>query len=428
MIRRLRVKGYKSLADVDVELGPLTVLFGPNAAGKSNLLDAVNLLARMVTSENLEDAFSEHRGSPLEAFTLGDGGISELLGRGKARFTMEADIEISRAVEAGVREEIAKAREGLADSRHRTVVLNRRLRYRITVEILTESGHLRVMDERLEALKADGSPDGSRKAFIGREGSEQRIRLRREGQAHPIYEDLGQDRPIASKRLYAPYYPHAHALREEMARWRTYFLEPAAMRAETPLKEVLILPARGTDLAAFYNTLRTRPKQFGSFERALRLVVPTATGVHVEPDKSGLLQLEINEGGIPIPARVISEGTLRILGLLAITNPLDPLSLVGYEEPENGVSADRLSVVAKVLLSAAERQATQYLVNTHSPVLPEYFLGEDVACIIRCAKEGRKTRFEAIDDRTLFTSSQIHDGLTEDTSSFGQRLVRGDFR
>lgn len=431
MIRRLRVQGYKSLVDVDVDvdLAPLTVVFGPNAAGKSNLLDAVNLLARMVTSENLEEAFAGHRGSPLEAFTFATGGLSELLERERARFTMEADIDVSPEVGETVRAETAKAREGLSDGRPRRLLTNRRLRYRITVEVLTDSGHLRVMDERLEALKKDGTLDQSRKPFIGREGKEQRIRLRREGQAHPIYEDLGQDRPVASKRLYPPHYPHAYAFHEELSRWRNYFLEPAAMRAETPLKEVLVLPATGADLAAFYNTLRTtKPKQLGSFERTLSMVVSTAEGVRVEPDKSGLLRLEVDEAGVPMSARVVSEGTLRILGLLAITNPLEPLSVVGYEEPENGVHGDRLSMVGRVLLAAAERGPTQYLVNTHSPVLPEYFVGQPGARIIRCSKVGRETRFEPLDDRNLFSGLDIEEGLDEPPSSFSQRLVRGDFR
>lgn len=201
------------------------------------------------------------------------------------------------------------------------------------------------------------------------------------------------------------------------------------MRAETPLKEVLVLPTTGADLAAFYNTLRAmNRKQFGAFERTLRLVVATTEGLQVEPDKSGLLRLEVSEAGIPMSARVVSEGTLRILGLLAVTNPLEKLSVVGYEEPENGVHADRLSMVGRVLLAAAERGTTQYLVNTHSPVLPEYFIGQPPARIIRCSKSGLETRFEALDN-DLFTEQGIGEALADEIpSTFGQRLVRGDFR
>ena len=38
MLIRLTVSGFKSLVDVEVDFPRLTVLFGPNAAGKSNLL------------------------------------------------------------------------------------------------------------------------------------------------------------------------------------------------------------------------------------------------------------------------------------------------------------------------------------------------------------------------------------------------------
>ncbi len=430
MLRRLKVQGYKSLVDIEISLSPLTVIFGPNAAGKSNLLDSVSLLARVVTSENLDEAFTRHRGSPLEAFTFSTGGMEELLARGQAHFTFEADVEVSTEVEEYVRSEINRARRGLTEGMPRSLVLNRRLRYRLTVEILTDSGHLRVMDERLEAMKSDWSRDASRHPFIWREGTEQRIRLRREGQGHPIYEALGQDRPVASKRLYPPHYPHVFAFREELARWRAYFLEPSAMRAETPLKELLVLPSNGSDLAAFYHTLKTsHPKRYGSFERTLRGVVSTADAVRVEPDKTGVLKLEVDESGIPMSSRVVSEGTLRVLGLLAITNPLEPLSLVGYEEPENGIHADRLSLVGRVLLSAAERGTTQYIINTHSPVLPEYFLGEEAARIIHCRKQGRSTVFEEFTERNLFMND-ISRRLTdkEPVSPLSQRLVRGDFR
>ncbi|MCE2464438.1 MAG: AAA family ATPase, partial [Dehalococcoidia bacterium] len=57
MLKRIHIKGYKSLEDLDVTLSPLTLLFGPNAAGKSNFLDALQLLSRMATSRTLREAF-----------------------------------------------------------------------------------------------------------------------------------------------------------------------------------------------------------------------------------------------------------------------------------------------------------------------------------------------------------------------------------
>ena len=43
-LRRVRIRGYKSIAFCDVRLMPLTILVGRNAAGKSNFLDALGFL------------------------------------------------------------------------------------------------------------------------------------------------------------------------------------------------------------------------------------------------------------------------------------------------------------------------------------------------------------------------------------------------
>ena len=38
------MKNFRSIRDAELELGPLTVLVGPNASGKSNLVDALQFL------------------------------------------------------------------------------------------------------------------------------------------------------------------------------------------------------------------------------------------------------------------------------------------------------------------------------------------------------------------------------------------------
>ena len=53
-ISRVRIRNYKSIAECDVRLGPLTVLVGPNAAGKSNFLDALAFTARALETTPAE--------------------------------------------------------------------------------------------------------------------------------------------------------------------------------------------------------------------------------------------------------------------------------------------------------------------------------------------------------------------------------------
>ena len=53
-IDKLTIKGFKSLQDVELELGKLNVLIGPNGAGKSNLISYFEMLRRTTWRERLQ--------------------------------------------------------------------------------------------------------------------------------------------------------------------------------------------------------------------------------------------------------------------------------------------------------------------------------------------------------------------------------------
>jgi predicted ATPase len=289
--------------------------------------------------------------------------------------------------------------------------------------MVTESGHLRVRDESLVALGKKGTPKAphSRAAFIERVGN--KLRLRMEGRGRPTYHDLGLDCTLVSTSPYPTYYPHITAFREELSRWGFYYFNPETMRAETPLKRAETLGPFGADLAAFYNTLRSanRP-QFEAINRALRSLVPSVEKLDVERTPDGLLRLQVIENGVPFSASLISEGTLRVLGLLAITNPLGPTTVVGYEEPENGVHPRRLQLIAELLKNAAQ-SGKQILINTHSPKLPEYV---EPASVVVCSRDERQTAFRPLANYgPLFRPEQIDAALQE--TPIEERVLRGDF-
>lgn len=58
---KVRISGFKSIGHVEMELAPLTVLIGPPASGKSNILDALALLGYL-SRHFLVD--SEYKGQP----------------------------------------------------------------------------------------------------------------------------------------------------------------------------------------------------------------------------------------------------------------------------------------------------------------------------------------------------------------------------
>ena len=433
MIKRIRIRGYKSLHDVEVTLEPLTLLIGSNGAGKSNLLDAIQLLSNIVRSRTLKEAFAPpYRGLPLESFAFDSDGLPGLLARDSALFSIEVDVSLSETAVNSVDRQIRDMRpprgpEGEVRSEPATssFVREANLRYRIEVEILPRTGVLRVADEYLAALTSDGQVSRKRRPFLEVLGN--RLHLRMEGQAHPTYLERYLDHSVLSRPLYPPHYPHLVALQQELASCFIFYFEPRErMRASNPVKEVRHVGLMGEELAAFLNTLRALdPAQFKGIEKALHLMVPSANGIDVSVNPLGEVELRIIEGQTAVPARIVSEGTLRMLGLLALVGAKEPPALVGFEEPENGIHPRRIRMVAELLKSRAQGGKTQFLVTTHSPLLPD--LLPDESLFICSKQDGRTTisRFSTWGD--LHRSRAIGDALDKEGSSVSERILRGDF-
>ncbi|WP_029008575.1 AAA family ATPase [Azospirillum halopraeferens] len=444
MIRRVHIKGYKSLRDVEVRLEPLTVLFGPNSAGKSNFLDALQLLSGIVRTRTLREAFAPpYRGKAVESFSFPPGGVEELLKQESARLSIEVDVELSDAVVETVNRQIRLLKEpgergdGQLSDREaepeENAVRERYLRYRIEIEVIPKFGFLRVADENVSALGQDGCQKKSRKPFLSKEGN--RLHLRLEGQSHPKYHELHLDYCILSTPLYAPHYPHMVALREELANWFFFYLEPRErMRAPTPIKEVRHIGMMGEELAAFLNTLQgTNEKQFRLVERALKDVIPSIDKIDVSINQLGEVELRIFEGRTPIPARLMSEGTLRILGLLALPGTESPPSVIAFEEPENGIHPRRLEQVIDILHNMVVSGDSQVIVTTHSARLVD-LMPRNSLFVTRRNRYGTEIRpFGDWGPLALGAGPEkadAIDGALNDTDvgeTVSDRLLRGDF-
>lgn len=435
MLQRMHIRKYKSLVDVEVHLDSLAVIFGPNASGKSNFLDALQLLSRLATSRTLNDAFNPpYRGTPLESFTFGPRGIQGLLAQESASFSMEVDVELSETVLHAVNQQIREmkrtkpSQENGSNSSKLSLVREKKLRYRIEIEVLPRSGILRVADEYLTALSAKNQPTSKRRPFLER--VDDRLHLRMEGQAHPTYYERYLDRSILSLPLYPPHYPHLVAMQRELANWLLFYFEPRErMRATNPVKEVRHIGLMGEDLAAFLNTLKALDeRQFRAVEQSLHMIIPSITGIHVEVNSLGEVELYVLEGDTPIPARVLSEGTLRILGLLALGGAKETPTLIGFEEPENGIHPRRIRLIADLLDTRASSHESQLIVTTHSPLLPD-LLSDNYLYI--CRKHGGKTTIQKFSqaDGALWRRANSEDALDEEEELLTptERILRGDF-
>ncbi|MCK6573454.1 AAA family ATPase [Myxococcota bacterium] len=412
MLHRLTVRGFKSLRHVEAEFGRLVVVFGPNAAGKSNLLESLVLLSRLVGERTLAEAFDAGlRGYPMEAF-------SRPFPEGQGN---PAPIEFSA--------DLSPAQGG-------------DLRYRVAVGARTETGQMFLTDEWLGRLTKASTPKGMPALErVDAEGKSS-FRVRRKGgQSHPFVEPVGLGHSFASNRQYAgaERFPDFDALRHEIGAWRVVYLDPGErMRGAQPPREVDDIGARGEHLVPFLHRLRSTPEWKPAFDavvRGVRAVVPSIEAIDTELVAArGEIDLKIKQDGLWLSGRVISEGTLRVLALCAMAaSPLET-GLLAFEEPENGVHPRRIEVVSRLLATASRRR--QVIVTTHSPIVVGEIIGlvregdldaRDVR-LLQCSVGAHGTRLKGFDPTgPLFADQALREALVaaEDAAVVQAAVTRG---
>lgn len=430
MLTRVHIRGFKSLPDVEVHLPRLAVLIGSNAAGKSNFLDALQLLSKLATSQNPHEAFEPpYRGTALESFTFGPDGTQGLLQQETLSLALEVNLHLSDPTIAAVTQEIKDLSHPndrpLNGENASSAIQTRTLRYRLAIELYPGTGLLNVADEYLAILDAQREPIDP--PIIGPQGL--KVLLHREDQTRPMAYDSHRNRSILSMPHYPPHYPHLTAVRHELERWQFFYFEPRErMRAAYPVIETHRIGPRGERLAPYLNTVRALdPNQFEGIEVALRALLPHVTGIDLDVNKDGDVELYLLEEGTPVPARLLSEGTLRLLGLLSLSGVKEIPALVGLEEPENGVHPRRIELLAELLRTHEFLKQSQYIVTTHSPILPNW-LNNDVLFIVhRLNGSTRIDPFSAWDP--LRRDHRLEKDSLPDMEPvmISERILRGNF-
>ena len=201
------------------------------------------------------------------------------------------------------------------------------------------------------------------------------------------------------------------------------------MRAANPVKEVHHLGLMGEELAAFLNTMKAvDANQFEGVEKALHTLLPNIDGIETEVSELGEVELRLKESGVAMPARVLSEGTLRMLGLLALTGVEEPPALVGLEEPENGIHPRRIQLIAELLKTQEILGQSQHIITTHSPILPDMLADNCLYVVRRIDRHTRIDRF-GTSWGPLTRAREIDRKLIDEQEELpvSKRILRGDF-
>ncbi len=390
MITRIELEGFKSLQGFTMDLGPFTAMIGPNGAGKSNVLDALGLLARLASGD-LATALSGGRGRIREQLTAGDGetrkqGFGPL---GRIAIAVELLLFEQEALFTRLRYEVAIELSWLPSGIDRCTLASERL------SVLSQDDPWMARHPWL----ADRARHAASDTILSWDGAE--LSVNDPASVHAsrsAVQHVPARAHLAEPALWAAS-PHLRAVAAEMRRIRVVHLEPRLLR-EPSERGAPAMTAEGaylaTELAALPPDGLARVRA-----RLASLVAGTRTVEIVPHDDTLQIELELTDGR-RFSSRVLSDGTLRILGVLALLESSRGSGLLAIEAPENGVHASRVRLLAGVLRDAVgasgERdvEPAQIVITSYSPAMlaPLLERPEDIVCIdmVRLGMGPRFTR------------------------------------
>ena len=385
MLTYIKIDGFKSFQNFEMTFTPLTIIAGTNAAGKSNLFDALRLLSRLAEVDKIHTAFrEEQRGDMHELFTQYD--------NGKCADVMEFVVEML------VNKDIADVWGATATLKYT------RLHYELKIKhFINENGldDLEVVYERLSTIKHNDDdwikiiPNKQTeiwrpKVVTGKRGVPY-IETKIENEIPVVY--IPQDGTSGNKRsinlqhatktilssINSVDFRHILAAKEEMKSWKFLQLNPEDLRQPTSKKDGEdIISFSGKYLAAaLYRIKQKDSYSLVEISRKLCKFIPNYTEVDVKDDienKQYIVYLR-GEDGKEYSSRVLSEGTLRMLTLCILEQDDKHTGLLCFEEPENGIHPFRIKTMVELLkdlstdFADAEMPLRQVIVNTHSPIL-----------------------------------------------------------
>lgn len=385
MITYIKIDGFKSFQNFEMTFTPLTIIAGTNAAGKSNLFDALRLLSRLAEVDKIHTAFrEEQRGEMHELFTQYD--------NGECASVMEFVVEML------VNKDITDV-WGAKD-----VLKYTRLRYELKIRhFINDNGleDLEVIYESLKTIKHNEDnwiklipeeqlENWRPKVITGKRGTPYIDTTTENGVSVVVVSQdgkQGKKRSVvlqhATKTILSSFdsvdFRHILAAKEEMRKWRFLQLNPEDLRQPTSKKtgEDTISFSGKYLAAALFRIKQEDPYCLVEVSRKLNKFIPNYTEVEVRDDienKQYIIYLK-GEDGREYSSRVLSEGTLRMLTLCILEQDEKHTGLLCFEEPENGIHPFRIKTMVELLKDLStdftdiSMPLRQVIVNTHSPIL-----------------------------------------------------------
>ena len=333
MIKRIRVRNYLSLKDVDLTLGTRNLLVGPNMSGKSNLVDCLRFITTMVIF-GLNKAFLDRNGFQEVFWKGGD----------------ENRISIGLTFEVPFEEkELPKIYD-----------------YEISI-VGSLTGLIAVERENSTVKTGDTA-----KTLIDLKNGQGKINKE---DGTPAFAPPGD--PARSALEFDVPGWEGTRVKAFISMWRFYRLIPLLMKQANAAMSQNLLNPEGDNFSSWLMTLQTRyPEEFRRVKQVATDVLPGLKEILTPPTQFATTYVTTQEKYLKGPINIwrMSDGELTFLALLSLIFTPEELVAPLYciEEPENHLHPKLLETFVEVLTqrqSEAGPHAAQIITTTHSPYL-----------------------------------------------------------
>ncbi|HET6515072.1 MAG TPA: AAA family ATPase [Thermodesulfovibrionales bacterium] len=368
MIRKIEVKNYKSLKNVDLEMRRRNILVGPNMAGKSTLLDCFRFLTQMCIS-GVNTAF------------LNRGGFSEVVWKGEDNGPISFRLVIEHDADQ-------KESEKSYD-------------YEIAING-SPTGLISVEKEHLSVEK-----DGQTSTLLDLRHGQGKV-MHASGAIAFVTED-----PTRSALEFSVPGWEGMEIKNELATWRFYRLLPALMKQPNAVVAQKFLTENGENFSSWFMTLQTNyPDEFRLVKQTACDVFPALKEILTPPTQFATTFVITMEKYFkrPITLGHMSDGEIAFLAWLSLIFSPSALGapLFCIEELENHLHPKLLETLVEVLNQKQKElgsQAAQIIVTTHSPYLVDKVELDDLIVVeksdgaTRCTRPSSKSHLKELLER-----------------------------
>ena len=369
-LRTIRLENILSFGPGGDEfpLEPLNVLIGANASGKSNLIEALSLLA--AAPRDLQ--------APIRA----GGGVSEWLWKGESGSPI-AVVELT-----------TEYPQRSMSLRYRLAFTEAAARFQLCGEVVENEYIYPEMEE--EPYSYYDYSRGYPTIKLLADGTRLNRRIKPE--------IVTPEQSILKQRRDPDVYPELTWLAGQLEGMRFYRewnfgRNTPPRRPYQPDLPQDYLFEDASNLGVVLSSLLNRPPVKRRILEGMRTFYAGVEDIVVHIT-GGTAQIFFHEEGLqhPVPATRLSDGSLRYLCLLVVLCHPEPPPVICIEEPEIGLHPDIIPEVAKLLAEASSR--SQIFVTTHSDVLVDALTDTPEAVVV-CEKRDGATELQRLDAKDL---------------------------